>query len=318
MGVFKSTDDGLTWVEANTNIMDIEVNSVATVPNGSGGTNVIAGTYSGISVSTDDGQNWQDAEPAAMPLDFVVVPNGSGGHTIFGGGFSGVWYSTVGGFNWTVTSLGAQPQAMAATGNGAHLFAGGYPFGIYRTSDNGATWQLVNNGLTDLNISSLVSPDGTHLFAGGAGGVFVSADNGNTWTAVGTGLTTGVASLAVSGDGLTLLAGTTGYGVWKRPIAEMIDAQVGVGPLVPPGGLKMLSVRTNPSIGPVEFLVGARASADVVEIFDIGGRRVDALATPAGGGSLFWRWSEVGGRPGIYLARLRSRGDELVRFAVVH
>ena len=55
------------------NIDDPEVNSLGVVPNGSGGTNVIAGTYSGIFVSTNDGGSWQGVEPQAMPLDYVVT-----------------------------------------------------------------------------------------------------------------------------------------------------------------------------------------------------------------------------------------------------
>ena len=30
-----------------------------------------------------------------------------------------------------------------------------------------------------------------------------------------------------------------------------------------------------------------------------------------------WQWSQVGCRPGVYLARLRSHSDETVRFVVV-
>jgi photosystem II stability/assembly factor-like uncharacterized protein len=222
-GIYKSTNDGATWFGSSNDIDDVEVNSLAAVPNGSGGSNLIAGTYSGISISTNDGGNWQKVEPNAMPLDYVMTPNGSGGHNIFGGGFGGVWLSTNGGVTWVNTGLSGTPQGMAATGNGANVFAGGDPFGVYRSTNNGATWTLVNSGLTDLRIMALLSPDGTNLFAAGGGGVFLSTDNGNSWTSVSQGLTTGVFSLAVSRDGSTLLAGSTGLGVWKRPLSEMIN-----------------------------------------------------------------------------------------------
>jgi photosystem II stability/assembly factor-like uncharacterized protein len=315
-GVFKSTDDGATWVGANNTLDDPEVNSLGAVPNGSGGTNVIAGTYSGIFVSTNDGGSWQHVEPNAMPLDYVVTPNGSGGHNIFGGGFGGVWLSTNGGLTWTPSGLQNEtPQGMAATGNGANLFAAGDPFGVYRSTNNGTTWALVNDGLTDLRISALVSPDGANLLAGGAGGVYLSRDQGNSWTSVGTGLTTGVLSLAVSADGSTLVAGTTGFGVWKRPLSEMINAPLGVGPPVPTRGL--LAVRTSPASGPVEFVVADSKTADAIEIFDIGGRSVDVLPVASGERSLSWQWSQAGCRPGVYLARLRSRSNETVRLVVV-
>ena len=134
VGILKSTDDGATWVGKP--IDDPEVNSLGAVPNGTGGTNVIAGTYSGIFVSTNDGETWQQVEPNAMPLDYVVTPNGSGGHDIFGGGFGGVWRSANGGVTWTPAGLQSEtPQGMAATGNGANLFAGGDPFGVYRSTE---------------------------------------------------------------------------------------------------------------------------------------------------------------------------------------
>jgi hypothetical protein len=134
---------------------------------------------------------------------------------------------------------------------------------------------------------------------------------------VSTGLTTGVFSLAVSADGSTLIAGTTGFGVWKRPLSEMIGGPpVGVGPSVPPRGSSLLAVRTNPAFGPVEFVVAGSETADAIEIFDIGGRRVDVLSLPPGG-TTSWQWSRVGCRPGVYLARLRSRSNEMVRFIVV-
>ena len=85
--------------------------------------------------------------------------------------------------------------------------------------------------------------------AGGAGGVFLSADNGNSWTSVGTGLTTAVSALAASGDGTTLLAGTSGVGVWRRPLSEMINAP----PPPPPSAPSIASFA--PASGPVGTLV---------------------------------------------------------------
>ena len=224
-GIYKSTDDGATWFDSNNWIDDIEVNSLAVVPNGTGGSNIVAGVYSGIFLSTNDGGSWLNVNPNFMPLDWVVTPNGPGGHIILGGGFGGVVKSTNGGATWTQIGLGNQiVLGLAATSNGANVFAGGDAFGVYRTTDNGANWTLVNNGLTDIRIFDVLSPDGANLFAAGAGGVYLSTDDGNNWTHVGAGLTAGVLELAVSADGTTLLAGSGGFGVWKRPLSEMINA----------------------------------------------------------------------------------------------
>jgi hypothetical protein len=199
---------------------------------------------------------------------------------------------------------------MAATGNGSNLFAGGDPFGVYRSTNNGATWTLVNNGLTDLRITSLVSPDGTNLFAGGAGGVYLSTDNGNNWTSVGTGLTTGVFSLAVSADGLTLVAGTTGFGVWKRPLSEML-AVTGVGPDAPLVD-RRLEISPNPlraGNGLIAVMLAPNGRARL-DAYDVSGRWVrswDLEGAPNAREEIRWDGkSQMGTNlpPGVYFLHL--------------
>ena len=77
-----------------------------------------------------------------------------------------------------------------------YIFAGGDPLGgpvgVLRSTDNGDTWQPVNNGLTTGNgINALIATGNGYLFAGSYGdGVFRSTDNGDNWTQVNNGLTT--------------------------------------------------------------------------------------------------------------------------------
>jgi hypothetical protein len=225
-GIFKSTDDGATWVYASNLLDDFDVNSLGAVPNGAGGTNLLAGTYSELFISTNDGGGWRKGNLQTLTLDYVATPNGAGGHDYYAGGVGGVWRSTNYGTAWTPVSAALNDkvvEALATTANGDNLFAGGGPFGVLRSTDDGATWTAVNNGLTNLTILALLSPDGTNLFAGGGGGVFLSTDHGASWTSVNSGLSTGVYSLALSADGQTLMAGTTGSGVWKRPLSELLE-----------------------------------------------------------------------------------------------
>ena len=205
-----------------------------------------------------------------------------------------------------------EPRPLAA-----NLFAGGVPIGVYRSTDQGATWTQVNNGLTDLWITALLSPDGTHLFAAGAGGVFLSFDNGNTWSSVGTGLTTAVSSLAVSADGSTLLAGTAGFGVWARPISEMINTPTSAGD----GATSLSNTIALRANHPNPFREGTtihytlpRAMPTRLVVYDVKGRAVRTLVNgiqETGERQVTWDGKDESGSRvgrGLYLYRLEAGG----------
>ena len=107
--------------------------------------------------------------------------------------------------------------------NGPNLFAG-IDGGVFVSANNGASWTVVNTGLTITGVIAL-AVNGSNLFAGTAGtspgGVFLSTYNGTSWTAVNTGLTSRlVYSLAVNDS--NPFAGTHEAGVWRRPLSEMV------------------------------------------------------------------------------------------------
>ena len=95
---------------------------------------------------------------------------------------------------------------------------------MFRSTDGGDNWQQINQGLTDLRVTTVgVSPafdtDDT-LFAGtNGGGVFRSTDGGGNWQEVSQGLTnTNVRALGVSpafATDSTLFAGTFGGGAFR-------------------------------------------------------------------------------------------------------
>jgi photosystem II stability/assembly factor-like uncharacterized protein len=110
------------------------------------------------------------------------------------------------------------------------LFAGTRGSGIFRSTDNGASWTSVNSGLnssTDSLVKALVvssgnGGSGATLYAGTGGGVFRSVTNGNIWNRINTALPdTSILALAVSptnsGSGAPLFAGTMSDD-WDNPI----------------------------------------------------------------------------------------------------
>src|SRR3990172_1379641 len=87
-----------------------------------------------------------------------------------------------------VMSLAADPS------NPGIVYAGTYN-GVYKTTNGGATWKVMNSGLTTINSTKLVAAlaidptASSTVYAGLAGdGVYRSTNGGVSWSAVNTGL----------------------------------------------------------------------------------------------------------------------------------
>jgi hypothetical protein len=97
--------------------------------------------------------------------------------------------------------------------SGNDIFTGIENDGIYLSTDEGATWALVNSGLTNTSVRSMAI-SGANIFACTAGsGLFLSTNNGANWTAINNGLTnTDVRAILAMSPYVTI--GTNGGGVF--------------------------------------------------------------------------------------------------------
>lgn len=114
---------------------------------------------------------------------------------------------------WILTNgpMGGAIRSFAVSGT--NLLAATENDGIWLTTDDGSTWNPVNNGITNTNARALAVGT-TYIFAGTNGGVFRSSNNGSSWSSVNSGLTnTTINTIFVSGS--TLFAGTEGGGIFR-------------------------------------------------------------------------------------------------------
>ena len=171
VGVFRSGDYGVTW----NLIYTCQPNQVIGNPLALSGNRAVAGItyYHGCYslASTDAGLTWTDS---------VHVPCNS---------INSIVYDPT------------QPEH-------GFVFAG-TDSGVFRSSDNGAHWFPVNNGLLSTLVYSLafkVEGTGgkTMLYAGTGGGLFFSTDFGNTWSQ-----TLGPSQWVYATDGSTLFAASS-------------------------------------------------------------------------------------------------------------
>jgi hypothetical protein len=113
------------------------------------------------------------------------------------------WVQTNGPYGCSVSSLVV---------NGTDVFAG-TEYGIYHSTDDGASWYTSNNGLTHSSINAIAKVDANIFVGTGGGGVFLSTNNGVNWTAVNNGLPSGdfaATAFAVSGTNLFVCASPWG------------------------------------------------------------------------------------------------------------
>lgn len=210
LGVFKSTDNGATWSECNTGLTNLYINNIYSV-NGdqlfacSGATifkfnhpygewinlnapqasyvsiivnsagHIIAGSNHGIFRSTNEGTTWQAATINISASCFISIQN----DILFAGANSGVYKSTDNGDTWTKTGISGDHMVsdLCVDNNGdiyANVFFRGQ--GIYRSQNQGATWEQLNAGLINQLTTSVAVDDQGNIYAGTAeGGVFLKA-----------------------------------------------------------------------------------------------------------------------------------------------
>ena len=142
----------------------------------------LAATGAGLLISTDQGKTWTGG-PVLGKTDFVSVE--SEGDLIVAATRVNVLYSTNAGTSWQQAPLSSyitSIHGVTLTPEGEILVASRE--GAFRSSDSGATWEHVVNGLPDKNISSIAYDQGRKRLLAtstATGVVFESKDSGRSW-----------------------------------------------------------------------------------------------------------------------------------------
>jgi hypothetical protein len=195
-----SGDGGQTWVRG-----DLETDARVTAL-GMSGNVLLAGTdRDGVYLSTSHGRGWSRAG-----LDGQMVLAVCGDK--LAGTDQGLWQREAGG-KWRKLALDTVVTALARAGDA--LVAGTEEQGLFRSTDDGATWQRcpgVDDGINALAAS------GRRLVAGTSiGRVVQSPDGGASWSEL---PPLGSAVMAVAVDGERVLAGAYRTGLFELAGSE--------------------------------------------------------------------------------------------------
>jgi photosystem II stability/assembly factor-like uncharacterized protein len=219
-GVFRSTDNGNSWMVENNGLPELHIAAFAIKDH-----NVFAGTTNGVFLSQDSGNSWKEVSTGLESrLYGMITPNKSINTLVFSNdtlftktnGYSGfcgfglnggVFFSIDSGVLWKSDSSVSFPQSnIGATLIIGNSILAGTTEGVFLSSDNGATWGPSSSGMSSADLSVLAYNEGK-LFVGSKRNTFISNDGGDSWTEKNDSLPrTGIACLAPVGN--MMFAGT--------------------------------------------------------------------------------------------------------------
>ncbi|HEX9941850.1 MAG TPA: hypothetical protein VGG03_07530, partial [Thermoanaerobaculia bacterium] len=167
-GIYKSTDSGDTWVLKNTGLPLSEPSVSALMVDPTQPGLVYAGIgIDGLYRSLDGGETWSLAREGIVSALAASAQT----DTIYAGTYKGVFKSKDHGESWrstgrlpkqSVTALIIDPQSAST------LFAAVFGFGVFRSTDGGASWAPASRGLTNSTVLALAA-GGDALYAGTEG-----------------------------------------------------------------------------------------------------------------------------------------------------
>jgi ligand-binding sensor domain-containing protein len=99
------------------------------------GSNIFAGTYSGVFLSTNNGTSWSQVNNGLTNLNINSLAISE--NNIFAGTYGGVFLSNDNGTSWTEVNNGLTNNSiMELAINGTNIFAGTYGGGMFLSTDN--------------------------------------------------------------------------------------------------------------------------------------------------------------------------------------
>jgi len=227
--LFKSTDNGTGWTQVwncsgGFNDLYIDANNNIYI-----GLNFSDGK-DGVYKSSDGGQNWSNI--FLLQANVYGIIKSSNGTLLFAdydAGLAKIYRSTNEGESWDTYSFPINFTATDfAISPDGKIFLSTDGFGIYRSTDNGITWNS-SGQMTGPDISCLFI-NGNNIYAGTRGyWVYSSTDWGNNFDLISSGIGQDkyVLSLGASKSG-NLFAGMDYYGIYRsvNKVISSVDKNV--------------------------------------------------------------------------------------------
>ena len=211
-GVCRSTDDGMTWTQA---IVDSSFSSIWIYGITSVDKRLACISNRGVYYSSDTGVHWyRDTMWVKTVPGYCLASTKDGG--LFVGTLGDIMYSSGSGSVWEARNEGVLRSTIWSLlcAKSGVLFASASS-GLWNSSDRGEHW--VRNGLEYSSVQCLAQSQNGHLFVGTSNGLFRSTDQGIHWdsvlTFVGAGIHAVTGLYVAPGD--TIYAVAAGHGIYR-------------------------------------------------------------------------------------------------------
>ncbi len=144
---------------------------------------IFAGVWhGGIYKSTDDGNSWTQLQNEFRGYTIWSFIINNENNIVTGTDFNGIYISSDNGVNWQHTGIDNESVLTLTSDANGNLFAGTIsPGNLYKSTDNGYTWSLINTGFDLPLIYSIAIKDTTKIFVASSTAIIRSLDGGNTW-----------------------------------------------------------------------------------------------------------------------------------------
>ncbi|MBN2049878.1 MAG: hypothetical protein JW760_05485 [Spirochaetales bacterium] len=207
-GLYRSTDAGKTWHESNVGFIEDGADGIFSISfKPDDPKTIIAGTYNGVSISTDGGNHWERKSEGIpeeqWPFSVAVDPTDPD-----------IMY---------IATKNGKDKGFFERHRPPYDFRGV----VMKTTDGGESWFTIMEGLQDDNefYNIILHPKNRNILfvSTSFDGVYISTDAGASWQACNNGLenTRGAVAnnvamnLVLDCEGRYLYFGTMGSGVWR-------------------------------------------------------------------------------------------------------